>query len=86
MAVNEPVIVRYGSTLQVQQLAGVHLAGVPLVFSAAGPRVCHMQDVIAGHGQGSSRASGQRHVDPDVEGVSRRRLALLQLLQERLVL
>lgn len=63
----------------------MHMAGMPLVFSAVGPRVRHVQDVITGDGQGSSRAGGQRHVDPDVEGVSGRRLALLQLLQQRLV-
>lgn len=67
---HQPIIVGYSSTLEVQKLTGVNLAGVPRVLGAVGSRVGHMQDVVAEHGQGSVWASGEGHVDAYVEGVS----------------
>lgn len=84
-AVFLPVIVGYGPTLQVQELTRVNLAGVPQILCAFGSRVRNMKDVITGHDKGPTGPSGEGQVDPDVEGVSRRCLILLQLLQQHLV-
>ena len=65
-----PVVVGHGTALQVQQLTGVNLAGVPQILGAFGSRVCDVQDVVTGHGEGAAGPGGEGQVDPDVEGVS----------------
>lgn len=84
-SVYQPVIVGYSSTLEVQQLTGVNLASVPWVLSAGGSCVCHVNNVIAGHGQRSVWAGGEGHVDTYVEGVSGWWLTALQLLKQHLI-
>lgn len=84
-SVYQPVIVGYCSTLEVQQLTGVNLAGLPGVLGASRSCVGHMKDVVTGHGQGSIGTSSEGHVDTNVEGVSGRCLTVLQLLQQRLI-
>ena len=80
-----PVIVGHCATLEVQQLAGVDVAGAPGVLRASGLRVGHVQDVVAGDSQGSTRARREGHVDAHVERVSRVGGCALQLLQQRLI-
>lgn len=80
-----PVIVGHGSTLKVQQLTGVNLAGVPRVVRAGSSSVGHMEDVVADNSQRAAGTSGVGHVDSDVEWVSRRSLVALQVALQLLI-
>ena len=80
-----PVVVGHATTLQVQQLAGVHQAGPPGALGAVAG-VGDVQNVVALDGEGA-RGDARRHghVDAHVEGVPRGHLARLQLLQKAVV-